>query len=138
MGGDGNVELVRRATEAMDRGDVEATLEEWADDAVLDWSRSHGLDARIFRGKDEVRRFLIRFREVFSGIDTELLDPVEVAEGVVVVENLAHVRGRDGIAAQARSAWMITIEDGVQTSLTLYQTRRDALKAAEALGRGTR
>ena len=137
MGGDGNVELVRRAAEALDRGDVEATLEDWADDAVLDWSRSHGLDARIFRGKDEIRRFMLRFREVFSGIDTELLDPIEVDEGVVVVENLAHVRGRDGIEAQARSAWLITIDEGRQTSLTLYQTKRDALKAAEALGRGT-
>ena len=131
---DENVEIVRRATDALDRGDVEAMLEEWAEDAVVDWSRSHGLDARVFRGKEEIRRFMIRFREAFSGLDTELIDAVEVADGVMVVENLAQVRGREGIEAQARSAWVITIEDGVQTSLTLYQSKREALRAAKDAG----
>jgi ketosteroid isomerase-like protein len=40
------------------------------------------------------------------------------------------MRGRDGIEVQARSAWLIRIRDGEQTSLTLYQTKQDALDAA--------
>jgi hypothetical protein len=39
-------------------------------------------------------------------------------------------RGRDGIEVRARSAWLITIYDGEQTSLTLYQTKQEALEAA--------
>ena len=39
------------------------------------------------------------------------------------------MRGRDGIKVQARSAWLITIQDGKQTSLTLYQTKQEALEA---------
>ncbi len=45
-----NVEVVRRSTEAYNRGDFDGMLEYWAPGAVLDWSNSYGLDARVFRG----------------------------------------------------------------------------------------
>jgi hypothetical protein len=41
------------------------------------------------------------------------------------------MRGRDGMEVQARSAWLITIRDGEKTSLTLYQTKKEALEAAD-------
>src|SRR5687768_14856239 len=106
---DPNIDLVRRSTEALNRGDLDAFVEGWAPNAVLDWSRSHGLDARVFRGHAEIRKFARRFREAFSEIWIELIEgPVEGQSGVLVVENVSHVRGRDGIEAQARSAWLIT------------------------------
>jgi hypothetical protein len=55
---------------------------------------------------------------------------VEVKDGLLIAENVAYMRGRDGIEVQARSAWLITIRDGEQTSLTLYQTKQEALAAA--------
>jgi hypothetical protein len=48
----------------------------------------------------------------------------------LITENLAYLRGRDGIEVQARIAWLITIRDGKTTSLTLYQTKGKALEAA--------
>ena len=57
-------------------------------------------------------------------------EPVEVEDGLLIAENVAHLRGRDGIEVQARSAWLITIRDHKQTSLTLYQTKQEALEAA--------
>jgi hypothetical protein len=39
------------------------------------------------------------------------------------------VRGREGIEAEARSAWLIRFTDGEQISLTLYQTKQEALEA---------
>jgi ketosteroid isomerase-like protein len=71
-----------------------------------------------------------RFLELFEEVRIEFEDLTEVKEGVVVADNLARVRGRDGIETQARSTWLITIQDGQQTSLTLYQTRAEALEAA--------
>jgi hypothetical protein len=68
--------------------------------------------------------------EAFDEIRFEIDDPVEVEDGVLIVENLAYLRGRDGIEVQARSAWLITIRDGKTTSLTLYQTKQEALEAA--------
>jgi hypothetical protein len=47
----------------------------------------------------------------------------------VIAENVAYFRGRDGIETQARSTFLITIRGGQETSVTLYQTRQEALEA---------
>jgi ketosteroid isomerase-like protein len=126
-----NVELVRRSIDAFSRGELDAVLECYAPDAVIDWSNSLGFDAGVFRGHGEIRAFMERFLEAFGEIRVELLgDPVEVEDGRVVAENVSYNRGRDGIEVRARSAWLVTISDGVQTSLTLYQTKQEALEAA--------
>jgi ketosteroid isomerase-like protein len=127
---EGNMEVVRRSTEAYNRGDIDGTLESWAPDAVLDWSRSRGPDAGVFRGRTAIREFMQEFLATFETARLDLVDPVEVQGGVLVVENVAHLRGRDGIQVEARSAWLVTLRDGKQTSLTLYQTRAEALEAA--------
>ena len=125
-----NIELVVRATDAYSRGDVDGFLENWAPNAVLDWSNSRGFEAGVYRGRGEIRAFAQRFLAAFDDVRIELLDePREVEEGLVVVENVTYLRGRDGIEVQARSAWLIAIRDGQQTSLTLYQTKQDALEA---------
>ncbi|HLM30336.1 MAG TPA: nuclear transport factor 2 family protein [Solirubrobacterales bacterium] len=126
-----NLDLVRRAVSAYSRGDLDGLFEDWAPDAVLDWSNSRGLDARVFHGLDEIRSFTERFIGSFDAIRIDLEDVFEITEGVVIAENVVHVRGRDGIEAQARSTWLITIRDGRQTSLTLFQTREEALGAAD-------
>jgi ketosteroid isomerase-like protein len=126
-----NVEIVRRNTDAFSRGDFDGFMEDWAPDAVLDWSNSRGPDASIYRWQDEIRAFAQRFSEAFEEIRIELVDdPVEVKKGLVLAQNVTYLRGRDGIEVQARSAWLITFRDGEQTSLTLYQTKQDALEAA--------
>jgi ketosteroid isomerase-like protein len=126
-----NVEVVRRNTDAFSRGDFDGFMEDWAPDAMVDWSNSRGPDAGVYRGLGEVRAFAQRFNEAFEEIRIELVDdPVEVKDGLVLAENVAYLRGRDGIEVQARSAWLVTFRDGRQTSLTLYQTKQEALEAA--------
>jgi ketosteroid isomerase-like protein len=125
-----NVEIVRRGTDAYNRRDLDGVLENWAPDAVVDWSRSRGFDAGVFRGHDEIRAFWQRLLDAFDEVRVELVDPVEVEEGLVVAENVAYQRGRDGIEVQARSAWLIAIRDGETTSFTMYQTKQEALEAA--------
>jgi len=125
-----NVEIVRRATEAYSRGDLDEALASSSADAVLDWSNSRGLEAAVVRGRNEIRAYMEQFLEAFEEVRIELEDVFEADEGVVIVENLAYFRGRDGIEVTARSAWVITLQNGCQTSLTLYQSKADALKAA--------
>jgi ketosteroid isomerase-like protein len=126
-----DVEIVRRSTDAYNRGDLDGILEHWAPDAVLDWSRSRGFDAGVFRGHDAIRAHWQRLLEAFDEVRVELVDPIEeVEDGLLVVENLGYLRGRDGIEVQARSAWLITIRNGETTSFTLYQTKQEALEAA--------
>jgi ketosteroid isomerase-like protein len=126
-----NVEIVRRAAQALSSGDLEGLLENWARDGVLDWSRSDGFDAGVFRGHAEIRAFAERFREVFSEIRLELEEPTELEDGLLIAQNVVHMRSRSGVEVQARSAFLITIRDGKQTSLTLYQSKQEALQAAE-------
>jgi ketosteroid isomerase-like protein len=126
-----NVEVVRRGFDAYNRGDLDGTLENWAPDAVVDWSRSRGFDAGVFRGHDAIRAHWQRLLEAFDEVRIELVDPIEeVEDGLLVVENLGYLRGRDGIEVQTRSALLITIRDGQTASFTLYQTKQDALEAA--------
>jgi hypothetical protein len=53
--------------------------------------------------------------------------PVEVGDGLLIAGN---VTSREGIEIQARSAWLITLRGGQQTSLTLFQTKQEALEGA--------
>jgi ketosteroid isomerase-like protein len=126
-----NVEIVRAGFAAYNRRHLDGILENWAPDAVLDWSNSRGLDAGVYRGHDEIRAFMERFLATWDEVRIEIVDgPVEVEDGVLITENVAHLRGRDGIDVQARSTLLATIRDGEQTSLTLYQTKQEALEAA--------
>ena len=99
-----NVEIVRRGFAAANRGDLERALEDWAPDAIWDWSNSRGFDAGVFRGHGEIRAFWERFLAAFDEIRLELDDLLEVEDDLLIVENVAYFRGRDGIEAQARSA----------------------------------
>jgi ketosteroid isomerase-like protein len=126
-----NVEIVRAGFAAYNRRHLDGILENWAPDAVLDWSNSRGLDAGVYRGHDEIRAFMERFLATWGEVRIEIVDgPVEVEDGVLITENVAYLRGRDGIDVQARSTFLATIRDGEQTSLTLYQTKQEALEAA--------
>ncbi len=125
-----NVEIVCRSIQAYNDRDVEGMLEYFASDVVVDWSNSRGINAHVFRGHDELRAVMEDFYDAFDVLWIEHERPVEIEEGVVLADNVAHFRGRDGVRVQARSAWLITVQDGKQTSLTLYQTKREALEAA--------
>ena len=125
-----NVEIVRRSIQAYNDRDVEGMLEYFASDVVVDWSNSRGINAHVFRGHGELRAVVEDFYDAFDVLWIECEHPVEIEKGVVLADNVAHLRGRDGVRVQAHSAWLITIQESKQTSLTLYQTRQEALEAA--------
>ena len=49
-----NVEIVRQASEAFNRRDVDGVLKSADRDVVWDWSRAVGPERKVFRGRDEV------------------------------------------------------------------------------------
>jgi ketosteroid isomerase-like protein len=126
-----NIELVLQATSAYNERRVDGVLENWAVDAVLDWSNSNGPDAGIYRGHKEIGAFIQRFQDAWDEAKIDIVNgPTELRDGLLIAENIAYLRGRDGIEVHARSAWLITIQDGKQTSLTLYPTKAEAERAA--------
>ena len=125
-----NVKAVLAGFAAYSRGDLEEVLKDWAPDAIVDWTNSVGFDQAVYQGYDQIRAFWERLLQAFEEVRVEIVDLQEVEEGVFVAENVAHLRGRDGIQVQARSVFLIRRRDGLTRSFTLSQTREEALEAA--------
>src|SRR5258705_9940822 len=91
-----NVELVRQALRAYTRRDVDA-LRALADPRVeLDWSASRSWLAGVYRGIEESLRFYAGYFEAFEEIVIEPDRLIEAGDSVIV-PNVSHQRGRDGI-----------------------------------------
>ena len=52
-----DVDVVRRALDAWNSGDLDRGLEVLHPDGEVDWSESRGLERGIYRGRKQVRRF---------------------------------------------------------------------------------
>jgi ketosteroid isomerase-like protein len=123
-----NVEIVRRRYEALNRRDLEGSLQDLHPDAEVDWSESFGVQRGMYRGIGEIRRFWEEWLEVFEEIDIRPEAFITVGEHVVV-PNRAHFRGRDGVGVDASSASVFELRDGKIVSQRLYQDREAALEA---------
>ena len=123
-----NVEIVRRAIEAWNRRDLKAVQALWSPDAEVDWSRANGPFRGVYRGQDEVAGFWNEFWSTFEAVEVELSDFRETGPHVVA-SNTAHMRGRDGVEVIARSTFVYTVENGLQTRLQMFQEREEALEA---------
>jgi ketosteroid isomerase-like protein len=93
--GRSNAEIVRRFTEAQQRGDVGALMDLLADDVV--WHvPGRNLLSRDYSGKVEVAGFWARVRELSGG--TVQIEPIEVLGGdsyaVALVRVFAEREGR--------------------------------------------
>lgn len=123
-----SVEVVRRAIAAYNRRDVGALRGINHADVEVDWSASRGLDAGVYKGISEA---LGLFKTYFDTFDQVQIEPEGFIESgdLVVVPNVAHIRGRDGIEAVARSALVFEVKGGRVVRLRLYQETHEALKA---------
>jgi ketosteroid isomerase-like protein len=123
-----NVEIVQRALDAYARRDLDSLKELLHPDVELDWSASRGFVAGVYQGFDEFQRFWKGYFDAFEAIRAEP-DRFINAGDSVVVPNVVHMRGRDGIEVSARSAVVWTIRGGRITRICLYQETQEALKA---------
>jgi ketosteroid isomerase-like protein len=123
-----NVETVRRQIEAWNRRDKTTWLASHRSDAEIDWSRARGLLKGVYRGRGELEVFFDEFWSIFEDVRVEAHGFTD-AGSKVVVPNTAHVRGRDGIEAVAKSTFVYTVANGQVTNLRLFQERAEALEA---------
>ena len=126
-----NVQVVQRALEALNRRDVEAFLENAEPDVVQDWSRALGPQQGIYRGRDEVARFLQSWWEAFDESQIIVDELIDAGDQVITVFH-GRQRGRSsGIEVEGPGAVLLwSLRDGKIVSATLYQERADALDAA--------
>jgi len=68
---EGNVEVVRKAIEALNRRDVPAARALWGSGAEIDWSRSKGPLKGVYRGRGEIGNFQNEFWSTFEKVELE-------------------------------------------------------------------
>ena len=126
-----NVEIVRRAYAAFNRGDPEGLDEVINADCVMDWSQSQGPEKGVYHGLDGAARWIAAIREAFEEFELAPSEYIGSGDRIVVPTRVTG-RGRgSGVAVEA-TLW--EIRDGRVDRLVLYQSREEALEAAGLSG----
>ena len=126
-----NVEIVRDAAAAFNRGDLDAWLEYWTDD--IDYRAVEGaLDDRgRMHGKDAVRAHFQDWLDTFHDLKAEPLELIDAAdEQVVTVLRFGGRAKLSGVEADLTFAVVYTLRDGKVARGREYWTREEALEAA--------
>src|SRR3954447_5948076 len=126
-----NVETLRRAYEALSRGDVDAILEV-CDSEIECQLPEGGITTGTLRGHQAVREFLEGYIEAFDSFRMEPEQFFEADDRVVVfLQVLGRGRG-SGLEVNVRPAHVWTMRSGkaVQVEAFPDRTKEAALKAA--------
>jgi len=123
-----NVEIVRRAMDAFNRHDLDGAMRDTDPEVEVDWSRSIGVEAGIYRGREAARGFWRTWFDMFERVVVSPDEFIECDEHVVV-PNTAHLWGRDGVKVEAHSVSVVTLRNGRILEWRLYQKRAEALEA---------
>lgn len=123
-----DVQAVRASYEALNSGDIEATLAVTAPD--VEWHESSALpDADVYRGRKALRAFLEEFLQSWERFHQEVEDVVVEGDRAALMIHLT-ARGRgSGAEVDARYAHVWTLRDGLGVRVDAYYDREAALRA---------
>jgi ketosteroid isomerase-like protein len=125
-----NVEIVRAAIDSINRRDINQALDAAHEDFEADWSNSIGPLGGVYRGREQVRQLLEAFLEAWDEFRWDTKEIITVDEARVLVVNRVRGRGRSsGVTVDAIGAQLWTITGGKASSITLYQSKAEALEA---------
>jgi ketosteroid isomerase-like protein len=124
-----NVEVVRRGYEYFNRtGELDP--DHWDADAVFDNSNAIFADPGVYRGFDQIMKWVIDQRKMWKSQRYEPHEFISVgADRVVVPQRIVSV-GRDGVEVVAHTANLFTLRGGKVTGWKNFQTKAEALEAA--------
>jgi uncharacterized protein len=125
-----NVEIVRAAYDAFERGDLDAVSQLQA--PAIEWQTAvEDPDAATHRGRGAVRRYFEGWMESFPGLRADLEECVE-APGDLVLASVWHTgRARaSGIDMDWRQWLVYTVKEGLIVRAEEYFNRDEALEAA--------
>jgi ketosteroid isomerase-like protein len=121
------IQLVREIIEALNRGDVGGMLERMHPD--FEWRPLEASPAAggVYRGHEQVRRYVEDWLGTFDDLRLDLEDPTEVGDRVVAVVR-GHGRGRaSGLQLENRFCQVWTLRGGAAVAMEEYATRARAL-----------
>ena len=126
-----NVEVVREAFEAFNRGDFDSALERMH--PAIEWQALDAFpDAGTYRGRDEVRHFWEAWRDTFHGFLLHLEECVPVGEHHVLATFRVSGEGAgSGAGVESPTVFQLgEIRDGQVTWVGMFSTEGEALEAA--------
>jgi ketosteroid isomerase-like protein len=126
-----NVEIVREAAAAFNRGDLDAWLEYLADD--IEYRAVEGAldDHGPIHGKDALRAYVDDWVGTFDDFRGEPLELIEAGEDKVIA--VGRISGRaklSGVETDLTYAALYTVRDGKIVRGREYWTKEQALDAA--------
>ncbi|MSO41422.1 MAG: nuclear transport factor 2 family protein [Solirubrobacterales bacterium] len=124
------MDIVPALIDAANRGDWDATIKDAAPGFIWDNSRAIGTDNRVvLTSAEQERDFFRELNEIRESFRVEIEEMIPIGDHVVV-PHTTHIRGRDGIEAQARTTWLFTVRTGKIKRVCLYQDKDQAFEAA--------
>ena len=123
------IEIVRRALEALNAGDVEAFVTVCDADFRLDMA-DRVLNPSVYEGHDGIRAFYAEVLDIWESFTWE---PIEMHEFDNSIVSVLHSRGKgrgSGLELDRRSAMLWRLDQGRAQSLTFYRDPDPALAAA--------
>jgi ketosteroid isomerase-like protein len=128
-----NLEAVKRAYAALNRGDLPTVLGLCHPDVVFD-NTNAAFDGAVYRGHEGIVEYFSLAREMWDSQRFELQEAIPFGEDQVVVLQRTVSVGRDGVETIARNANVFTLKQGKASHIKAFQTRADALEAVGLRG----
>jgi len=124
-----NVEMVRRAFEAYNRGDIDAVVTDFASDCEYVPSGALPGGRGVYRGPEGYKRFIGWLRDGFDDARVDVNDVID-AGNQVLVSVTVRGHGRQSGAAASWDLWQVwTIRDGKFVRGQAFTDRTEALEA---------
>jgi ketosteroid isomerase-like protein len=123
------LEIVKRALDAWNRGDVDAMVAEASPDGEYAISELNP-NARLLHGREEIADYLRDWHDTVSGLHYELEEVRDAGEAVVVLGTMSGRVGEGGPEITADLAFVLRFEGTVVVRTEEYLDRRLALEAA--------
>jgi len=126
-----HLEVVRRSCEAWAKGDLAAWLETLHPQIVWDSSHFQGwLEASVFRGRDEVRGFLVdEWLASWDRYEARVEEVADAGDRVLVRWWQRMVGAAGAVPLTVHTAQLCSVSDGRITRIDNYADRPEALKA---------
>ena len=127
-----NVEIMRRASDAFNRGDVDGVLEGL--DPEIEWHPLlqvlFGGEATVYRGHEGTREFQRDLDEAFTELQVKQSEFRDLGERVIAI---GHLRGRgreSGATTETAIVWLVEFKNGKAIRVREYLDPKEALEAA--------
>jgi ketosteroid isomerase-like protein len=126
-----NLDLVKRFEHSWAASDLEAALECVHAEMEFDWSDSIGPFAGTYRGQDGLTRFWTEMLEAWEQFSPEMEEVIDIGPDRLITLDVVRARGKgSGVDTEARGAMLWTFREGKIVRAKMFQTKQEALVAA--------